>query len=371
MARIGFLSHADMSLYFFRALIMRELKKRGHEVFAIAPKGDYSEILAREFNSITYELDKASVNPLKVLKNSHNLARNLADLRLDMLQTSAHKSNVFGTFAAKKAGIPVVINLVEGLGSFYIDADLKSKIIKFMLEKLYKKAFKLSNGCIFVNDSNPDYMFSRGLISKEKIFRIKSVGVDLIKFDESKYQKLDFGGKKVVLMMGRALWHKGIREFYKAAEILKERKDCVFVFVGDIFKGNRSSADENFLKNKTVKWLGWRNDVCELYKSADIFVLPSYKEGFPRTVLEAMAMKIPCIVSDCEGSVEAVKDGETGLICKMKNAKDLADKITRLLDDENLAKNLAKNAYERVVKEFDERIIAKKYIEVYGKFIDV
>ena len=89
-------------------------------------------------------------------------------------------------------------------------------------------------------------------------------------------------------MSGRALWHKGIAEFYQAAEILKERKDVCFVFVGDVFAGNKSSADEAFLRSGNVVWLGWRDDVARLYKACDIFVLPSYKEGFPRTVLEAM-----------------------------------------------------------------------------------
>jgi len=104
---------------------------------------------------------------------------------LDLLQTSAHKSNVFGTFAAKKVGIKRVINLVEGLGSFYIDNDLKTRLVRAAIETLYKKALNMSDGCVFVNEADPAYFLSRGLIDEEKIFKIKSVGVDTLKFDEN------------------------------------------------------------------------------------------------------------------------------------------------------------------------------------------
>lgn len=371
MARIGFLSHADMSLYFFRSPIMRELKNRGHEVFAIAPKGKYSEILADEFHGVTYELDKASINPLKVFKNSENLAKILASLNLDMLQTSAHKSNVFGTFAAKKARIPIVLNLVEGLGSFYIDNDLKTRIIRTAIEKLYKKSFALSNSTIFVNDSDPDYFLSKNLIDKSKIFRIKSVGVNAEIFDPTKYEPAKISDKKIVLMMGRALWHKGIKEFYEAAELLKNRTDTQFVFVGDTYEGNKTSANREFLQNKNVLWLGWRDDICELYKACYMFVLPSYKEGFPRTILEAMSMAKPCVASDCSGNIEAVQNGVTGLICKTADAKDLSQKIEILLNDAQMAENFGKNAREIVLKSYDEKIITKKYMQVYRNFIDV
>lgn len=371
MAKIGFLSHSDMSLYFFRSPIMKELQRLGHEVFAIAPNGRYTECLNTEFKTITYELDKANLNPFKVLNNSSNLSKTLESLNLDMLQTSAHKSNVFGTFAAKKAGIKVIINLVEGLGSFYVDNDIKTRFVRFMIEQLYKKAFKLSDACIFVNESDPEYMVAKKLISKDKVIKIKSVGVDSAKFDESKFQKLNLTDKKIVLMMGRAMWHKGIKEFYQAARLLKDRNDTQFVFVGEGDSGNKSCADEAFFKDENVMWLGWRDDVCELYKSSYIFVLPSYKEGFPRTILEAMSMKRAVVVSDASGCIEAVKDGQNGLICEMKNASDLARKIEILLDDENLCTKMGEVGRDMVLREFDEKIITQKYIKAYREFVDV
>lgn len=372
MARVGFLSHSDLSIALFRAPIMRALKEKGHEIYAIAPKGIMTPKIEAEFKSITYEIDKASLNPLKIVKNSNDLANILKSLNLDMLQTSAHKSNVFGTFAAKKAGIKVVLNLVEGLGSFYVDESFKSKMIRIITEILYKKALNLSNGCIFVNDSDPNYFLSKNLITKEKVFRIKSVGVNSDEFSQQNVKTYDYkSDKKIVLMIGRALFDKGIREFYKAAEILKDRKDAKFVFVGDTYDGNKSSATKEFLENKNVDWIKWSDEVASLLKGAYMFVLPSYREGFPRTVLEAMSMQKPCVVTNTVGCNEAVLDSVNGLLCEVGNAIDLAKKIEILLNDENLAINLGKNGREMVLQNYDEKVVALKYLEVYRKFIDV
>ncbi|AQW86068.1 N,N'-diacetylbacillosaminyl-diphospho-undecaprenol alpha-1,3-N-acetylgalactosaminyltransferase [Campylobacter pinnipediorum subsp. caledonicus] len=369
MARIGFLSHSDMSIYHFRTPIMRALKKMGHDVYAICPNGEFVVELKKEFDVVLYELNKASLNPFVVLSNANKLAKIIKQLNLDLIQTSAHKSNVFGTFAAKKAGVKKILNLVEGLGSFYIDSDIKTKIIRFMIEILYKKSLKLSDGCIFVNKSDPRYFLKQGLIQKDKVFCILSVGVDTSKF----YPKpcRDFKQKKIILMVARAILHKGVCEYYQASEILSLRNDCEFVYIGDNFDGNKSSLDIEFLKSSNVKYLGARNDVCDILKDAYMLVLPSYKEGFPRTILEAMSCGVAVVASDVDGCNEAVIDGFNGLLCKVKDSKDLAKKIEVLLDDEKLALKFGENGRKLAVQEFDENIIAQKYIELYRKFIDV
>lgn len=370
--KIGFLSHSDLSIALFRAPIMRTLQSFGHEIYAICPKGTMNAKIRSEFNVVNYEIDKASLNPFKIFKNSHDLASALKSLNLDMLQTSAHKSNVFGTIAAKIAGVKVVINLVEGLGSFYVDNDFKSKAVRFVMEKLYKKTLNLSDACIFVNEADPAYFLSKNLLPKDKVFIIKSVGVNVTKFDPEKVKAFNYkSDKKIVLMIGRALWHKGIREFYKSAEILKNRHDLKFVFVGDIYKSNKNSANAEFLESGNAEWIKWSDEIPSLLKGAYALVLPSYKEGFPRTVLEAMSMAKPCIVSNATGCNEAITEGITGLLCEPKNADDLAKKIEKLVNDENLALKFGKNARNEVIAKYDEKIIVQKYLEIYRKFIDV
>ncbi|MBF7068343.1 N,N'-diacetylbacillosaminyl-diphospho-undecaprenol alpha-1,3-N-acetylgalactosaminyltransferase [Campylobacter volucris] len=374
--RIGILTHSAMSAYYFRLALIKALIKNNHEVIIITPKDEFSLELAKQgFNVCHYELSRSSVNPLVVLKNLLSLKNTLKNLNLDLLQTSAHKSNTTGIIAAKLAGIKYTFGLVEGLGSFYIDEDFKSKLVKTSINFLYKIVFKLANGFIFVNESNALFMKNLGL-KDEKIKIIKSVGVNLKQFlplqiskEEREYflQEFNMPDKPIVLMIARALWHKGIKEFYEAANHLKYQANFVLVGGRD---DNKSCAPLEFLNSGNVFYLGARKDIARLLNLCDIFVLPSYKEGYPRTVLEAMACKKACVVSDCEGCIEAVENAIDGLICKSKDAKDLAEKIQILLEDEKFKNTLAKNAFIKA-QNYDENHIALEYIEFYKGFVDV
>lgn len=374
--RIGILAHSAMSTYYFRLALIKALIKNNHEVIIITPKDEFSLELAKQgFNVCHYELSRASVNPLVVLKNLLSLKNTLKNLNLDLLQTSAHKSNTTGIIAAKLAGIKYTFGLVEGLGSFYIDEDFKSKLVKTSINFLYKIVFKLANGFIFVNESNALFMKNLGL-KDEKIKIIKSVGVNLKQFlplqiskeeKECFLQEFNMPDKPIVLMIARALWHKGIKEFYEAANLLKDQANFVLVGGRD---DNKSCAPLEFLNSGNVFYLGARKDIARLLNLCDIFVLPSYKEGYPRTVLEAMACKKACVVSDCEGCVEAVENAIDGLICKSKDAKDLAEKIKILLEDGKFKNTLAKNAFIKA-QNYDENHIALEYIEFYKGFVDV
>lgn len=374
--RIGILTHSAMSAYYFRLALIKALIKNNHEVIIITPKDEFSLELAKQgFNVCHYELSRSSVNPLVVLKNLLSLKNTLKNLNLDLLQTSAHKSNTTGIIAAKLAGIKYTFGLVEGLGSFYIDEDFKSKLVKTSINFLYKIVFKLANGFIFVNESNALFMKNLGL-KDEKIKIIKSVGVNLKQFlplqipkEEKEYflQEFNMPNKPIVLMIARALWHKGIKEFYEAANLLKDQANFVLVGGRD---DNKSCAPLEFLNSGNVFYLGARKDIARLLNLCDIFVLPSYKEGYPRTVLEAMACKKACVVSDCEGCIEAVENAIDGLICESKDAKDLAEKIQILLEDEKFKNTLAKNAFIKA-QNYDENHIALEYIEFYKGFVDV
>ncbi|MCR8678878.1 MULTISPECIES: N,N'-diacetylbacillosaminyl-diphospho-undecaprenol alpha-1,3-N-acetylgalactosaminyltransferase [Campylobacter] len=364
--KIGFLSHSDMSIYHFRLPIMQALKDLGHEVIAIVPKGSYNELIKAEFRLINYDIDKASLNPFRVFKDTKNLTKLLKSLNLDLIQTSAHKSNIFGTLAAKRAGIKYIVNLVEGLGSFYTSNSFKNIAVRYIIEILYFITFRLSNATIFVNDSDPNYMLNHHLIPKSKVIRIKSVGVDANKFNPQILNPYNFNSdKKIILMVARALKDKGVMEFYQAARILKDRDDCQFVFVGSSDPNNPSSIDESFLSSTNVTHISWSDEIANMLVSCYMFVLPSYKEGFARTILEAMSMAKPSVVSNCDGCVEAIDDGVSGLICKIRDPVDLANKIATLLDDSLLATKMGKNARDIVLANYNQPLITTKYIKFY------
>lgn len=371
--KIGFLSHSGASVFHFRMPIIKALLARGDEVFVIVPTDEYTEKLKAlnlPFTLVSYTLSRSSVNPFVVIKNFFALRKVLKALNLDLLQTSAHKSNTLGIIAAKMVGIKHCIGLVEGLGSFYIDNDFKSTLVRWGINFLYKISFKLADGFIFVSESNANFMRNLGL-KDEKVTLIKSVGVNLRHFcpvkvskEQKEYFLHSIGIKTklpIVLMIARALWHKGVREFYEAAALLKDRAN--FIFVGGVDE-NKSCADLDFLQSGDVIYLGKRDDIAYLLNICDIFVLPSYKEGFAQTILEAKACAKPCVVSEVEGCVEAVRHGVDGLYCKVRDSKDLSEKIALLLDDEKLRLNLGQNAFKDALN-YDENAIAEKYLSLY------
>lgn len=426
--KIGFLSHSGASIYHFRMPIIRALLARGDEVFIITPNDEYTaklKALNLPFVIVPYTLARASVNPFVVISNFFALCKVLKGLNLDLLQTNAHKSNTLGTIAAKKAGIKHCVALVEGLGSFYIDKDLKSLLVRGGINLLYKIAFKCADKFICVSEANANFMRNLGL-KEDKIAVIKSVGVNLKHFCPlkiSKEQKAHFlrqisnerktsaegdtsikrtndkkgergadtanerecgvskGGAcethpnlhsasinenlPIVLMVARALWHKGVREFYEAAALLKNHAN--FIFAGGVDE-NKSCAPLGFLQSGAVVYLGKRDDIANLMNLCDIFVLPSYKEGFAQTIVEAKACAKPCVVSEVEGCVEAVRNGVDGLYCKVRDSKDLAYKIALLLDDAPFRSLLAQNAFKDALN-YDENTIATKYLQIYDEIL--
>ena len=380
MKKIGFLSHLDLNLYLFRAPIMKKLIERGHTVYAICPKGEKNRALeALGCKVVNYKIDRKGINPFSEKKAIDNIYNAIRDLRLDMLHTFTAKPNIYGTFAAKRASVPIVLNLVEGLGSFYTKDSLKNRLIRSIMERLYKKAFTLSQGCVFVNSDDPKYMLKRHLIEKNKITVIKSVGVDTKKFDPARFtaeqtletrHKLGIKNEIVVLMVARAIWDKGIREYYEAASILKQKGGNIsFLLVGDTDEGNHTCASEAFLKNGDVQWLGHRDDIAELTAMCDIYVLPSYREGLPATLMEAASMAKPIVTTDTVGCREVVEDGYNGFLIPLRDSIALAEKIEILTEETSLREEMGKNGRQKVLKEFDIDIVLAQYLDYYNRFL--
>jgi len=379
MKTFGFLSHLDLNLYLFRAPIMLELLRRGDKVYAICPKGEKNEALRNlGVEVINYAIERQSLNPLKEKQAIQNIYEAIKDLRLDLLHTFTAKPNIYGTLAARKAGVPIVLNLVEGLGSFYVKDTPKNILVRHLMEHLYKKAFALSDGCVFVNGDDPAYMVQKKLLPQGKVKIIKSVGVDTKKFSMERYtpqklhaikEKLGLENKKIVLMVARAIWDKGIKEYYDAAKIIHATcQDALFVFVGGTDVGNPSCAGETFLRSAPVLWLGHRDDIADLIAISDVFVLPSYREGFPVTLMEAASMGKPIVTTDTFGCKEAVEDGKNGFLVPLRDAKTLACKIELLLGDDTLRFKMGQSGREKALKEFASEKVVAQYMEYYETF---
>lgn len=379
--RFAFLSSLDLNLYLFRLDIMKALQREGHKVIAIVPRGDYFQKLIDEgVETVEYSLNRGSLSPLSAVSSIFELSKLLKSLNLDLLHTFTVKPNIYGTFAGKLAKVPKILNLVEGMGSFYVDNSLKSRAVRKVIESLYRAVFKLSNQTVFVNSDDPEYLISKGIISREKVKVIRSVGIDIDEYSpdsiseetKQKYrEELNISeNQPVITMIGRAILHKGTEDFYKSAEILEE-KSYKFLFIGDIDKGNRFSMSEKFMSSrKNVDWLGFRSDIKELIAISDIIVLPSYREGVPRTLLEAGAMGKPIIATDVVGCREVVEDGINGYLVPLNSPKVISDKIEFLFSSRELYNRFATDSRKIVEKEFNLTYIVNKYMENYRRILD-
>ena len=247
------------------------------------------------------------------------------------------------------------------------------------MERLYKKAFRISKGCVFVNSDDPAYMIRKKIIKEEKVKIIKSVGVDTNKFDmkyfdeeKIKYikEKLGMKDKIIVLMVARAIWDKGVREYYEACDIVKRSNpDVEFLFVGGTDDGNHSCASESFLKNGSVVWLGHRDDIVELTSCCDIYVLPSYREGLPATLMEAASMAKPVVTTNTFGCRDVVDDNINGFLVPVGDSAYLAKKINILAEDKDLRYQMGQAGREKALNEFDVNKVVKQYMEYYEKII--
>jgi len=361
----GFLSHLDYNLWLFRLPIMQELVRQGHTVYAICPSGEISESFSKHgITYIPYEIERSSLNPLKELSAIRNIYRAIKLLNLDILHTFTAKPNIYGTIAGKLAKVPRIINLVEGLGSFYLENDFKSRAVRTLIEFLYTRIFKLSNTVMFVNKDDPAYLLSKDIVAPEKIFIIKGVGIDTERWSPS--PKMDQWIR--VTMVARALKHKGVQEFIDAATILMQHYSNIsFQFVGSPDEGNRSSFPETYMKEQTaIHYLGYQTNIRHILSQSDIFVLPSYREGLPRTSMEAMSMGLPIVTTDVVGCRETVDQGVNGFLVPPYNASALSDAIKKLLDDPDLRSRMGQAGREKALREFDVATIVDKHLEVYG-----
>ncbi|WP_457608486.1 glycosyltransferase family 4 protein [Nitratifractor sp.] len=363
---VVFVSHLDENLYRFRLPVMRELVRRGHRVCAVTPEGEFfGRFAADGIEAVSYRIDRGSLNPLRERRAIGELYRALLPLEADVVHNFTAKPNIYGSFAARRAGVPRIINTVTGLGSYYIDDSLKVRTVRTGIEWLYRRANALAHRVVFQNSDDLEYFLARGLLRPEQGVVIRSSGVDTERF-RPKPAPTE-GEEIVVLMVARAIWHKGIREYYRAAELVREHIPGIrFRLVGGTDPGNPSCADEGFLSSGAVEWRGYREEVASEIADADLVVLPSYREGVPRTLLEAAAMERPIVTTDVPGCREAVEHGVNGLLVPPRDSRALADAIVGLAKDPSLRRKMGAAGRQKALKEFSVDRVVAQYLQLYG-----
>jgi len=364
---------------------MIEFVKKNCAVYAITPEGKYSsKFLENGIKHISYNIRRGSLNPFLELKTILELFRILKTLKPSILHTFTAKPNIYGTIAGKLARIPIIINTITGLGSFYVENNLKSKFVRGLINLFYGLAFLFSDCVIFQNFDDLKYFYKIGLVRKAKATVIKGSGIDTKQFSprstqsktlEQLRKELNLNSKIVILMIARLLKHKGVLEYCRAAQIIKfYYEDTVeFLLVGDFDKGNPFCIEKDklyyFIQNDIIKFLGRRDDIKEIIALCDVFVLPSYREGIPRTLIEAASMGKPIVTTNAVGCKEVVEHGRNGFLIPKKDSDALAEAIEILIKNKKSREKFGKHSRQKAIKEFDKNIVVEKTVSLYKKLI--
>jgi glycosyltransferase involved in cell wall biosynthesis len=276
------------------------------------------------------------------------------------------KPNIYGTFASLPFKC-LIINNVSGLGTVFLHNNVSSRIAKF----LYRLSFRFPKKVFFQNSDDRSLFVDNSLIKQKITGLLPGSGIPLDKFTPMPFERNE---TFTFLMVGRLLYDKGIVEYAQASKILQEKGfkiKCMVLGKIETQKNLGVSLEmvQEWQKNNIIEYLGTSDDVASVLAKADCVVLPSYREGTPRSLLEASAMAKPLVATDVVGCKETIDNGKNGYLCEVKNAEDLAEKMLQIynLDNEAL-KKMGEESRKKVENEFDEKIVIKKYLDTINAY---
>ena len=363
-------SNQDRALYRFRLPIACALREHGCEVVLVCPRDEYAHLFEEEgFRVIDWRLSRRSLNPVTEVLAIRQLVHIYRQQAPHAVHHFTIKPNLYGAIAARRAGVPIIMNTWEGLG-FIFTPSLRARALRALLLPLMRRTFRTEKlWTTFVNRENAGLFEQLRLTSPERVQLFPSVGVNTDRFTPGEERHTD---TPVVLMASRLLWDKGTAEFVEAARLLSQKGvEARFWLCGSPDKGNPRFIPERTLdrwrQEGFVEMLGQRDDMPHLLRQADIAVLPSYHEGIPTTLLEAAAAGLPLVATDVQGCRLVARDGINGLLVQPRDVTTLVNALQRLLQDEPLRKRFGKASRGIAVEEFSTSVIVDKYLETYRR----
>lgn len=383
--KIALLAPSDAYLYNFRGALAAALRAAGHEVLLISPPGPHGDqFLKRGFRWLAAPMDRSSLNPLKELWLIVWLYRLFRRERVDLVHGFVMKGALYGALAGRLAGVRARVSSITGLGYLFLSEDTTARVLRFLVRLLSRLAFSGAGSRVVLQNHDDLALFrDQGLVPSDNLVLIPGSGVACDRFspatitgeaaaddnpasrDSREFQ---------VLLPARLLFHKGIAEYVEAARILRDQGRSVrFLLAGEFDTTNPSSIPEATMRrwehSGLIQWLGYVHDMPALLHTVDVVVLPSYREGLPKALVEGAACALPLIATDVPGCREVVTDGFEGLLIPPMDSKALAEAILRLVDDPDLCIEMGKRSRARALAEFDEGIILSRTFQVYAELV--
>jgi len=350
------------AIHTYRPGLIKALLAQGARVTVLAPRDrTFAPLQALGVTCIDVPVASKGTNPLADLKTLAALWRHYRALKPDMVFHYTIKPNIYGTIAAALARVKSIA-VTTGLGYVFIQRSRAAQVAK----RLYKIAFRFPREVWFLNpDDHRTFVDAGLLVHPERAYLLRSEGIDLDQFPLTPMVAGD--GGLVFILVGRLLWDKGVAEYVAAARAVKTRyPQARFQLLGPVGVANPSAISqqevEQWVAEGVLEWLGETDDVRPYLSAADCVVLPSYREGMPRTLLEASALGRPIVATRVPGCRDVVEDGVTGLLCEVRSADDLAAKMLHMLEmTAQQRAHMGELGRARMQAEFDERLIIERY----------
>lgn len=373
--KIILFANTDWYLYNFRRTLALALRNDGHEVLLLSPQGPYAEKLqALGLRWLPVPMARRSLNPFREFNLILWLSKLMRKEHADLVHGFTIKGAVYGSLAARLAGVSARVNGIDGLGYVFASNEFKARLLRPLVRALLRLALGGKYSRLILQNPDDVAMFQdAGLVSAECVRMIPGAGVDCNRFS--------VGGKRVegqhlrVLLAARLLWDKGLAEYAATARLLKAQgRQIHFLLAGTPDPGNPDSVPEEtvqrWVNEGLIDWLGQVTDMAALLGTVHVVVLPTaYREGLPTSLTEGAACSLPLITTDMPGCREVVTNEVDGLLIPARDAEALAQAIARLDDDPVLSARLGAAARAKVLAQFDEQIVIRRTMAVYKELL--
>ena len=369
--KVIFFANTDWYLYNFRLELARFLRENGFEVVMLSPVGSYGPLLqAAGFRWVALDMDRRSLNPARELALIRRISAVYAAEKPDIVHHFTIKCVVYGSLIARWNRIHRRVNAVTGMGYVFSDEGFRARLLRPVVRGLIKGALGGSGSHLILQnkDDVADFV-AADLGSSTRTHLIMGSGVDTSRFKPAAAPRARTRLMRV-LLASRLLWDKGIREYIEAARLLKsDNLPIEFLLAGNPDPGNPGSVPSAQLakwqESAEVTYLGHVDDMPALLAQVDVAVLPSYREGVPRSLLEAAACGLPIITTDVPGCREVVRNGENGLLIPPRDPAALAAAIRYLRDRPEERSRMGAEARRTVLQDFDQKIVFERTFAVY------
>lgn len=365
MLKVILFANTDWFLYNFRLQTAKGLRDAGYDVLLVSPDGEYvPRLKAAGFAWREFNISRRGMNPLVEFWRIIQFFRLLRQEKPDFLNNYTIKCVIYGSFAARLANIAHVVNTITGLG-FVFANPRQGNFLRWMVKQLYRLALRKTN-TIFINQDDMDLFLRNRMVPKDHCVIIESCGVDIVKYSPAE----ESSDIPLVLFAGRLLVDKGIQEFVEAARIVENQGLAArFVLVGQLDHGNPASISEDQLmqwqQQGLVEYWGWQDDMVKIYHQAHIVCLPAYREGVPKSLLEAAACEKPLVATDVPGCRAVVIDGENGFLVPSHDSEKLAAALMRLIEDKALRQRMGKEGRSIVSQRFSDEQVVEQTLAFY------